>query len=118
MQTKQSVQLKLLLGFDASVEDSAMDAGVDFALQNAKEIVKNYCNLGSIPAGLNTTVLRMAMDIYRNENCGSGEARAVKSLAMGDTKTEFASTQSESFEASLLKNYAKQLSRYRKVSFR
>lgn len=118
MQTRQSVQLKRLLGLDTSAEDAAVDAGIDFALQNARELVKNYCRLDSVPAGLNTTVLRMAMDIYRNENCGSGEARAVKSLAMGDTKTEFASTQSEGYEASLLKNYAKQLNRYRRVVFR
>ncbi len=62
-------RLSALLGI--SDPDETVKVHLEFALENAEDTVKNYCHIDEIPAGLETTVLRMAMDIYRNEHMGS-----------------------------------------------
>ena len=91
---------------------------MEFALQDAEETVKNYCNLEEIPKGLEHTVMRMAMDLYRNEQFGDSTVpMAVKSISEGDTSTSFGTIESSGYAQTLLKNYQKQLNRYRKVGF-
>lgn len=100
-----------------SVEDK--DVQIEFALESAKNIVTDYCNIEEIPASLETTVVRMAMDIYRNEQPGETEKpQAVKSVSVGDTSTSFGETASDDFTQSILKSYERQLKRYRRVVFR
>lgn len=104
--------LKEMLG----VEDK--DVQIEFALQSAKDIVTDYCNIEEIPKSLETTVIRMAMDIYRNEQPGESEKpQAVKSVSVGDTSTSFGDAASDDYAQSILKNYTKQLNRYRRVTF-
>ena len=55
-------RLKKLLGI--SKEDYSKEMILEFILEDVEEIVKNYCNVSVIPEGLNSTVLRMAIDIY------------------------------------------------------
>lgn len=106
--------LKGLLGASGDGQGLALE----FALKDAEETVKNYCNLVELPKGLEHTVLRMAMDIYQNEQFGdSAVPVAVKSISEGDTSTSFGAAESPSYAQSLLKNYRKQLNRYRKVVF-
>lgn len=106
--------LKGLLG----VTEEGQGSALEFALKDAEETVKNYCNLAELPKGLEHTVLRMAMDIYRNEQFGEGAAPvAVKSISEGDTSVSFGAAESPGYAQSLLKNYRKQLNRYRKVVF-
>jgi hypothetical protein len=108
-------RLLALLGLNA--DEQSIEICVEFALDNAKEIVKNYCHIDEIPAELETTVLRMAMDIYRNEKPGELETpQRVSSVQIGDTSTSFG-TVSASFTDSLMKNYKSSLNRYRKVVF-
>ena len=92
------------------------------ALEEAKEMVKNYCHIETIPAGLSYTMVRMAADLYRNENSVSLEqmdgGSVISSIKVGDTTTSFSSTVSqdrEVFQNGLLKNYRSQLNCYRKV---
>lgn len=107
--------LAMLLG--KSGTDEIMITQMEFALDNAKEIVMNYCHLDEIPAGLETTVLRMAVDIYRNERPGEDTVpQVVSSVQMGDTSTSF-QTLSTDFSNSIMKNYKTSLNRYRKVVF-
>ena len=107
-------KLKGLLG----VTDGDKDLHVEFALEHAEDIVKNYCNIGEIPAGLNSTVFRMAAELYRNEQYGeSGVPQTVKSISEGDTSTSFGTIETTGYAQSLLKDYKKQLNRYRKVVF-
>lgn len=117
MADKKSVdKLKLLLGISDS--DAGIDTAVEFAIDNAEETVKNYCHIDSIPEGLSTTVLRMAMEIYRNERPGeSNVPQAVKSISAGDTSTSFGTVETTGYAESLLKNYKSQLNRYRKVAW-
>lgn len=106
--------LKSLLG----ITDGEKDGMLEFALNDAEETVKNYCNLENIPMGLEHTLLRMAMDVYRNEQFGDGSVPvAVKSISEGDTSTSFGTVESTGYAQTILKNYQKQLNRYRKVGF-
>lgn len=105
--------LKSLLG----IKDTEENASVSFALANAEEVVKNYCHIDEIPKELTNTVIRMAMDIYRNEQPGSADVpQAVSSVKIGDTSTSF-KTPADEFSASILKNYKLVLNRFRKVEF-
>lgn len=109
--------LKGLLGI--SEEDTSKDVVLEFAISNAKEIIINYCNVDEMPTGLTNTAYRMAMDIYRNEQPGEAEKpKAVKSVTVGDTSTSFRDTASSDYTESILKNYTKQLNRYRRVVFK
>ena len=108
-------RLAMLLGKPGT--DELMLARIEFALENAKELACNYCNIEEIPEGLETTVLRMAMDIYRNERPGEESIPQVAtSVKIGDTSTAFG-TASTSFTESIMKNYKTSLNRYRKVKF-
>lgn len=105
--------LKALLG----LTDDEKDVLVQFAVENAEETVKNYCNIEEISEGLETTVLRMAADIYRNEVFGSADVpQTVASVTVGDTSTSFKTPASE-YAGSILKNYKTTLNRYRRVVF-
>lgn len=105
--------LKSLLG----IKDTEENASVSFALANAEEVVKNYCHIDEIPEQLTNTVIRMAMDIYRNEQPGSADLpQAVSSVKIGDTSTSFKAS-TEEFSESILKNYKSVLNRFRKVEF-
>ncbi|WP_219712050.1 phage head-tail connector protein, partial [Clostridioides difficile] len=83
-------RLKKLLGI--SKEDYSKEMILEFILEDVEEIVKNYCNVSVIPEGLNSTVLRMAIDMYKNENLGSEDIAlgSISSISEGDTKVDFA----------------------------
>ena len=71
------------------------------------------------PEGLKNTVMRMAMDLYRHENIGSegNSSGSVSSIKEGDTTVSYTNLHSE-FKDTILKDYSKQLNKYRKMSFR
>ena len=98
-------RLLALLGLNA--DEQSIEICVEFALDNAKDIVKNYCHIDEIPAELETTVLRMAMDIYRNEKPGETETPQRVSSAQIYIIWHCID--------SLMKNYKSSLNRYRKV---
>ncbi len=108
-------RLSALLGIDEP--DETVKIHLEFVLENAEDTVKNYCHIDEIPVELETTVLRMAMDIYRNEKMGSANVpQSVSSVQTGDTTTSFKTSATE-FSESLMKNYKTVLNRYRKVVF-
>lgn len=112
---EQVTRIKALLGI--SDEESQKDALVVFSLENAEEIIKNYCHIQAVPDGLATTLLRMAADIFRKEQYGEEESPAViTSISEGDTSTGFSAAETTDYTASILKNYKIQLRRYRKVA--
>ncbi|VIF92732.1 phage protein [Clostridioides difficile] len=110
-------RLKKLLGI--SREDYSKEMILEFILEDVEEIVKNYCNVSVIPEGLNSTVLRMAIDMYKNENLGSEDIAlgSISSISEGDTSVSYRSSASE-FKESLLKDYKSQLNRYRKIRWK
>lgn len=106
-------KLKQLLGIDRT--ENSKDVLIEFALDDTKTIILNYCNIAKIPEGLKTTWLKMAMDLYRNENLGNEESgKYVSSISEGDSSVSFKTNYSE-FKDSLLKNYISQLNRYRRL---
>lgn len=104
-------KLKLLLG----IVDYSKDFALQFCLDNTTEAILNYCNLEELPAGLENTAYRMAMDLYRGENFGSvnPDGGLIASQSEGDTSVSY--KENTAYTQSLLKNYRAQLSRYRKV---
>lgn len=100
-------------------DDTTADTLLTFILEDVEEIILNYCNIGALPAGLEKTAYRMAMDLYRNEGFGQAESSggSVSSIEEGDTKVSFAggAYADNGFSNSLLKAYAGQLNRYRRL---
>lgn len=95
--------------------DPSKDVLIEFVLDDAASIILNHCNLVSIPDDLKTIWLKMAIDLYRNENLGNEESgKYVSSISEGDSSVSFKSNYSE-FKDSLLKNYISQLNRYRRL---
>ena len=108
--------VKVLLGFSTAEVDDDLEAKIRFALQTAQETILNYCHLEEVPSGLNVTMYRMALDVYRNEQLGSDEVSTVKSVTVGDTSTSFGGVASD-YAQSLLKDYEMSLRQYRRVVF-
>ena len=87
-----------------------------FILNSVEESVLSYCHIKDIPDGLKNTVLRMAVDMYREESYGMPEDTGkVTSIKEGDTSTSFSTEKSAYYMESLLKNYEKTLRHYRKL---
>lgn len=104
----------------ALLGDEANERIAQFALDSAVETALNYCNIKKVPDGLEHTIIRMAMDMYKYELFGEGEsAQKVTSVKTGDTSVSFGSNgEREQYLTGLLKDYQRQLNRYRKVGFR
>lgn len=111
------IKIKRLLGLNES--DNSKDTILEFILEDVEEIVKNYCNVPTIPEQLNSTILRMAIDMYKNESLGSEDIAlgSISSISEGDTSVSYRSSASE-FKESLLKDYKSQLNRYRKIRWK
>ncbi|WP_270943109.1 hypothetical protein [Romboutsia lituseburensis] len=109
-------KLKSLLGIEESNKEK--DSSIQFCLEDAYEVISNYCNTDGVAEGLYNTLFRIAIDLYRHENIGSEESSlgSVSSISEGDTSVSYRSSNSE-FKESLLKDYKKQLNRYRKLVF-
>lgn len=105
-------RLKLLLGITGTEKDIFLE----FALENAEEIVRNYCHVEEVPKELSTTVFRMSMDLYRSENIGNESgSETVKSISQGDTSVTLETSGGTDYKQSILKNYETQLRKYRKL---
>ncbi|NFA98021.1 hypothetical protein EXM52_13230 [Clostridium botulinum] len=110
----QLEKLKKLLGI--SLDDDSKDFSLEFAIEDAEEIIRGYCHIKEIPEPLNNTILRMAIDIYRNENLGKEESSlgSISSISEGDTTVSYRSANTE-FKDNLVKDYKAKLHKYRKL---
>lgn len=109
-------KLKTLLGIATNEKDFI----IEFILNKASDMICNYCHIESVPMGLENVMLNMAIDLYRSERLGQEEMQgAVKSISEGDVTVSFSSASSISENPSMafLKDYTKQLDRYRKVGW-
>ncbi|MBI4858497.1 MAG: phage head-tail connector protein [Acetobacterium woodii] len=106
-------KLKLLLGIAGGDKDFALQ----FCLDNTTEAILNYCNLEELPAGLENTAYRMAMDLYRGENFGSinPDGGLIASQSEGDTSVSF--RVNDNYVQSVVKDHRAQLNRYRCLSW-
>lgn len=107
-------KLKGLLG--VALEDASQDVSLQFVLDSVEEAVLNYCNLDRLPDGLANTCYRMAVDLYRYEKPSeSGAPLRVSAITEGDTSTSFALL-SDALKGTVLKDYTRQLNRYRRIN--
>ncbi|KIN80782.1 MULTISPECIES: phage head-tail connector protein [Clostridium] len=107
-------KLKKLLGI--SLDDDSKDFSLQFAIEDAKQTIRDYCHIKEIPEELNNTILRMSIDIYRNDNLGEEEnpLGSISSISEGDTSISYRSANAE-FKDSLVKDYKAKLHKYRKL---
>lgn len=106
-------KLKALLGIEEA--DTSQDIPLQFAMDDVRQTILNYCNLDELPAGIINTAYRMALDLYRYDHPGDPEAPvAVASISEGDTSTSFTSA-ADVLTGGILKDYQGQLNRYRRV---
>lgn len=119
------IKLKMLLGITGEDKDVLLQ----FALDDTKTTILNYCNLSFIPKGLETVWLKMAIEFYKSSgastgsiNVGASASGKVSSISEGDTSVSFDtsnSTGSTSAQTSttdgLINNYIVQLNQFRKV---
>lgn len=90
----------------------------EFTVDKAWNMVCNYCNIDTVPDGLETTVLSMCVDIYRTENYGNAEEKStVKSVSEGDVSVSYATAYTNNPSTEFLKDYKSQLNKYRKVAW-
>ena len=110
----QLEKLKRLLGIELT--DTTKDFLLEFTLEDTEQIIKDYCNIKEIPIELNNTVLKMAIDLYRNENLGEEDSSlgSISSITEGDTSISYRSSATE-FKDSLIEDYKAQLNRYRRL---
>ncbi|WMM24052.1 phage head-tail connector protein [Tissierella sp. MB52-C2] len=105
-------KLKQLLG----MKDDSKDFILEFTIEKVEDTIKNYCNIKEIPVELNTTVLSMAIELYRIENFGNEEeGKDVKSIQVGDTTTTFETKISKDISKQLLKDYKAQINPFRRL---
>ncbi|MBU3193471.1 phage head-tail connector protein [Clostridium algidicarnis] len=112
----QLEKLKMLLGIP--LDDNSKGFLLEFTLEDVEQTIKDYCHIKEIPETLNNTVLKMAMDQYRNENLGEEESSlgSISSISEGDTSISYRSSATE-FKDSLIKDYKSQLNKYRKLAW-
>lgn len=110
-------RFKRILGI--APDDLTQDGNLEFILDDVAETICNYCNISKVPQGLQYTAYRMAMDLYRSEAVGEAEGPlgSVSSIKEGDVTTSFHQSVDSGFKNSLLKDYAAQLNRYRKIAW-
>lgn len=107
-------KIKELLGVAES--DNSQNVSLQFVLDTVKETVLNYCNLTELPDGLRNTCYRMAIDLYRYEKpSDTGIPIRVASITEGDTTTSF-SMLGDVLKGTILKDYTRQLNRYRRIN--
>lgn len=113
------LKFKPLLGIEAA--DNREDALLSFILEDVEQTIINYCNLKSLPKGLEITAYRMALDLYRNENFGYKEygGGAVTSLHEGDVSVGYngSAYADSSYKDTVLKNYEAQLNNFRRLKW-
>lgn len=106
--------LKGLLG------DGANETGAQFCLDDCTRLVLDYCHLEELPVELESTVIRMVVDMYRLE--GYGQAAVPKgpvtALKEGDQSVSFAADRAGAIAGSgakLLTDYTSRLNGFRKL---
>ena len=119
-------KLKSLLGITTNDKDVLLQ----FALDDTKMLILNYCNLTFIPKGLETVWLKMAIEFYGASGSNSGSVSVgstvggqITEIKEGETTVKFSTesttstttTSSGSTTDGIINNYIAQLNCYRKV---
>lgn len=101
--------------------DTVDDDVLQFILDSVAVTICTYCNISKLPPELCPTAYRMAVDMYRMEQYGTGSTGAgpVQSVKTGDTQVTYLDSSSGAdytvYVNSIIHNYAAMLNRYRKL---
>lgn len=108
-------RLKMLLGIE--FENKQKDFILGFAIETSSDIIKNYCNITSIPIYLENTLLNMAVVFYRNKLLGQEniENTAVSAIKEGDTNITLVHNKMN--DNGFLDDYKSQLNQFRRVDW-
>lgn len=111
-------EAKKLLG----ITDISKDDILDFIIKRVIARVIKYCNLKTMPLELETTIISMVIDGYRQLELGKEKQDGeVKGVTRGDTSVSYLTSaeivQKWSNNPSLLNDYKAELNQYRKVRF-
>ena len=97
-------------------EDS--DLNLEYALDSAISIAKNYCGIKELPEELENTVIDMAIDIFKSgQYGGEDESGRLKSITEGDISMSFGDTLYEQYGLSNIKNYEKRMMPFRRIKW-
>jgi len=100
------------LRLNISLTDATKDALVESYLQEARERIINYCNISALPPELDFTEISITVDLY-NIKGASGDRAAVKEK-QGEREITYQTADTIGADA-VVKNYAPQLNRFRRV---
>lgn len=106
--------LNKLVGGDADAEI------LRFILKKGEDMILNYCRLSALPEGLESILLNLCVDIFRAEQLGQAQVSgSIKSVTEGDVSVSYstATAVSENPGMDFLKDYRKQLERYRRMGW-
>ena len=94
------------------------------AIQEAEQVILNYCNIKKVPAALAFTWANMACDIVKSLNAtetGEPVNGAPASVSMGDTTVSVNGSQSTTGHTveldSFIQNYKEQLQKFRRIKW-
>jgi len=94
------------------------------AIEEAQQVILNYCNIKQVPDALRFTWANMACDIVKSFNAAeTGEPvnGAPASVNMGDTTVSVSNTQSGTGHVvdldAFIQNYREQLNKFRRVKW-
>jgi|GEM_PF-3531835 len=107
------IMIKLLGGQEKADLDIA-----EFALGKSEDLIKNFCNISSIPTELERVCISIAIDIFRSGFYGNANIPAfIRSIDLGDTKTTYENQAKKEIkdDTAFLNPYLSQLKSFRKL---
>ncbi|RKD22553.1 hypothetical protein BEP19_09840 [Ammoniphilus oxalaticus] len=112
--------MKIIEILQSKLKDVSEDE-LSLLIAEVEQVVKNYCNIRSIPEELNFTVANMVVDLYNKQNESDGESAplgSVISIKEGDATVQFGAQRKELSQfsmESILYSYKEQLNIFRKI---
>ena len=103
------------------VDSDVDDITVALAIDEAAEIIKNYCHIEAVPEGLKYTWANMAVGMIQGttDSVGTSGVGPLSSISMGDTSYSFATDRKSGAElvSEIANEFKAQLNRYRRGLF-
>lgn len=102
----------------AICNEEDLTSALEYSVDNAISIAKNYCSIDDIPEGLENTVIDMAIDIFKSGQYSDNEETGrLKSITEGDVSMSFGDTLFEEYGLSGIKNYEKRMMPFRRIKW-
>ncbi len=86
---------------------------MEYSVDSAVEIIKNYCNIEELPNEIEAVILDLSIDIFKKEN--SKDYGQLRSITEGEVSMTFGET--EKYGSEYLKNYENRLKPFRRIKW-